>query len=87
MSAPTSGSYAGVLYYQVPANTGNPNFSGSNLHFSGLVYAPGASNVNFSATNGDTPLLVAGGVTLSGSTVFATPAPGTSILPTVVLAQ
>jgi len=89
MTAPTTGDYTGVLYYQVAANTGNPNFSGSNLHFSGLVYAPGATNLNFSATNNDVPppVVVAGGFTLTGPMAVASPEPGTSVLPNVVLAQ
>jgi hypothetical protein len=44
LAPPTSGSTAGVLYYQVPSNTNPVAFNASvNLSLSGLVYAPGAT--------------------------------------------
>jgi Flp pilus assembly protein TadG len=89
ISPPTSGSYSGVLYYQVPANTNAPNFAGSSVHFSGLVYAPGAQNVNFNGAKGDYTNVVFSSADLSDASgyTFATPPPGTSMQPKVVLGQ
>jgi len=91
ISAPTTGSYADVLYYQVASNTGSPNFSGASVHFNGLIYAPGATNMAYSGDGGGKQtVIVASGLNLgtSGSTTtFTAPAAGTSIVSNVVLAQ
>lgn len=89
ISPPTSGNTKGVLYYQVPANTAAPNFAGSSVHWSGLVYAPAANNVNFNGAKGDYTLLVVGSANLNDSSgyTFATPAPGASLMSNVVLGQ
>ncbi len=88
ISPPTSGNYKGILYYQVPANTGTPNFSGSSVHWNGLVYAPSANNLNFDGAKGDYTLVIAGSVNFSGSSyTFAAPAPGSSLMSNVVLGQ
>jgi Flp pilus assembly protein TadG len=68
LSPPSSSStYANVLYYQVPANTANPNFAAAGLTTaSGLIYASGASNVPYCCTTGDV-VLVFGGATFSSA--------------------
>jgi hypothetical protein len=89
ISPPTSGNEAGVLYYQVAANTQAPNFAGSSVHWSGLVYAPTASGVNFNGAKGDYTLLIAGSANLNDSSgyTFGTPPTGGSLIENVVLAQ
>ncbi len=56
LSAPTSGTYQGIVYYQDRANTSNLNniANGANVNISGTIYAPNA------------PMTIAGGA--SGST-------------------
>ncbi len=89
LSPPATGNKAGVLYYQVPSNTSNPNFNGANATYSGLIYAPGATAANFNGANGGYVVLVFGAVDLNGGTAvdFATPPPGQSLLSQAVLAQ
>ena len=89
MSPPTSGSLANVLYYQVPGNTGAPNFAGSSVHFSGLVYAPSALNVNFDGAKGQYTVLVFGSAQLNDTSgyTFGTPPAGSTLIKNVVLAQ
>ncbi len=89
LSPPATGNYAGVLYYQVPSNTSNPIFNGTNATYSGLIYAPGATSANFNGANGGYVVLVFGAMILNGSTAvdFATPPPGQSLLSQAVLAQ
>jgi Putative Flp pilus-assembly TadE/G-like len=89
LSPPTSGSYAGVLYYQVPGNTNSPIFNGTAMKLSGLIYAPGATNVIFNGTNGGYLVVVVGAATFNGSAAYdlATPPPGGSLIKQAVLAQ
>lgn len=89
LSPPTSGSMAGVLYYQVPSNTSNPNFNGTQNSYSGLIYAPGATAANFNGSAGNYVVLVFGAANYNGSTAwdFATPAPGQALVKQAVLAQ
>jgi hypothetical protein len=89
ISPPTSGATSGVLYYQVPSNTAAPNLSGSSVRFSGLVYAPSATNVNFNGAQGDYSVLVFGSANLSSSSGynFGTPPPDQSLVSNVVLVQ
>jgi hypothetical protein len=89
---PTPGpsqSSAGVLYYQVPSNTGNPNFNGDNNTYSGLIYCPGATAVNFNGANGGYVVLVFGSTNFNGSSAvdFATPPPDDALVKQVVLAE
>ena len=72
---PRRGNDNGVLYYQVPSNTGSPNFNGVNVNFSGLLYCPGATSVNFNGAKGNYLVLVFGAVNYNGSATwdFATP--------------
>lgn len=90
LSPQTTGSYAGVLYYQVASNTGNPTFNGlvSN-DLAGLIYAPSASNAIFNGTNGGYVVIVAGGATFNGSTAYdlASPPPNGSLVKEGVLGQ
>jgi len=89
ISPPTSGTYDGVLYYQVPGNTTAPNLSGSSVHFNGLVYAPGANGVNFNGAQGDYTVLVLGSANLNSSSgyTFGTPPSGSTLVQNVVLTQ
>jgi hypothetical protein len=89
LSPPTTGPGAGVLYYQVPSNTSNPNFNGSEPNYSGLMYAPGAPDVNFNGAAGNYLVIVFGGVNFNGSTTFdfATPPPGQSLIKQAVVAE
>jgi hypothetical protein len=89
ISPPTTGTYDGVLYYQVPSNTSAPNFAGSSVHFNGLVYAPGADGVNFNGAQGDYTILVLGSANLTSSSgyTFGTPPSGSTLVQNVVLTQ
>jgi hypothetical protein len=89
LSPPASGNQIGVLYYQVPANTGSANFNGSTNQYSGLIYAPDAPSVNFNGTGGGYVVLVFGGVNFNGSSAqeFATPPPGQSLVTQAVIAE
>ena len=81
--------YNGVLYYQVPSNTQSPNFNGSNISLAGLVYAPGATSVNFNGASGGYLVVVVGAANFNGSSAydFATPAPGQGLIKNAVLGQ
>jgi hypothetical protein len=69
LSAPTTGNTAGVLFYQ-PASDTNQfilNGTGTNGSWSGMIYLPtGSVTVDGSPALG-LPLLVAGSITLNGS--------------------
>jgi hypothetical protein len=89
LSPPTTGGQQGVLYYQVPSNTQPPNFNGTTETLSGLVYAPGATSVNFNGAGGGYLVLVFGAANFNGSITqdFATPPPGQSLIKQAVVAQ
>ncbi|HEY1655653.1 MAG TPA: pilus assembly protein TadG-related protein [Candidatus Tumulicola sp.] len=89
LSPPSTGNTAGVLYYQVPANSGNPNFNGASNALSGLFYAPGADGVNFNGANGGYTILVFGSANFNGSSSnnFGPPPGGVSLIKRAVLAQ
>jgi len=76
---------SGVLYYQVPSNTGSPNFNADGAGFSGLIYAPGATDANFNADSAGYTILVFGAVNLNADSTFGstpvTPAPGAGPTP------
>jgi|HubBroStandDraft_6_1064221.scaffolds.fasta_scaffold174004_1 Flp pilus assembly protein TadG len=84
LSAPTSGTYSNVLYYQVPANSGNPKFGGGLNRLSGLIYAPSASNVSYASSTGDVAV-VFGGADFTSAKVSIPNAP--TFLARVVLVQ
>jgi Putative Flp pilus-assembly TadE/G-like len=81
ISAPTSGSYSGVAYYQAKANTGAVNFNGSSTSLTGLIYAPTAQ-MNYNGSGDVYTVLVAAYANLnnSGGNDFASPAPNESPL-------
>lgn len=93
LAPPTSGTYAGVLLYQVPDNTNPVQFNASvNLSLAGLVYAPGATgeilgqaNVTFGRyvvfVLADAHLLAGITLTLPG------PSDGQSLIKRAVLAE
>lgn len=89
LSPPSTGNYAGVLYYQAPINTTSPNFNGTQNSYSGLIYAPGSTSANFNGSSGNYVVLVFGAANYNGSVAwdFATPAPGQALVKQVVLAQ
>lgn len=89
LSAPTSGSYKNVLYYQSPSNTTSANFNGSNNFYTGMIYSPGATSVNFNGAGGGYVVLVFGSTNFNGSSAvdFATPPPGGAFVRQAVLAQ
>jgi hypothetical protein len=89
LSPPTTGSYAGVLYYQVPSNSSSINFNGPNVRMSGLVYSPGTTSANFDGANGSYVVLVFGSMNFNGNTAFdfASPPPGQSLVKQAVLVQ
>jgi hypothetical protein len=76
ISAPSSGNYDGVLYYQVPANLNSPNFNSVNASYSGLIYAPTSTMVNYNNNAASYTLLVLGSANFNGSTSFDFNAPG-----------
>jgi Putative Flp pilus-assembly TadE/G-like len=89
LSAPTSGNYTGVLYYQVPANTQSANFNGSSNYLSGLVYAPTATSVNFNGSGGGYLVFVVGSANMNGSSAqeYGKPPTNGSLIKTAVLVQ
>jgi hypothetical protein len=89
LSAPTSGNYTGVLYYQVPSNTQSANFNGASNYLSGLVYAPGATSVNFNGSGGGYLVFVVGSANMNGSTAqeYGKPPTNGSLIKTAVLVQ
>jgi Putative Flp pilus-assembly TadE/G-like len=89
ISPPTTGDYANVLYYQVPANTGAPNFAGSTVHWKGLLYAPSATGVNFNGAKGDYTVVIVGSANLNDPTgyTFGTPPAGSTLPKSVILGQ
>ncbi len=89
LSAPTSGNYQNVLYYQVPGNTSGLDFNGPNVAASGLIYAPSSNNVNFDEGVSTYAVLVFGSMNFNGANAMdlATPAPGQSLIKQAVLGQ
>jgi len=89
LNPPPTGNMTGVLYYQVPNNSGSPNFNGVNVNVSGLLYCPGGTSINFNGAKGKYVVLVFGAVNYNGSSAwdFATPPPGQSITKQAVLAE
>jgi hypothetical protein len=83
LSPPTSGDYSeysqgeqGVLFYQDPANTSDPNFNkGTGVALTGVLYFP-TSAVNFNKTGGGYVTLIFGSVNFNGNTLTFPPPPG-----------
>jgi Flp pilus assembly protein TadG len=93
LAPPTSGTYAGVLFYQVPGNTKTVAFNASvSLSLAGLVYAPsalgeilGQANVTF----GHYVVFVLGDAKLLAGITLALPGPsnGQSLIKGAVLTE
>jgi hypothetical protein len=88
LSAPTTGSYAGVTYYQVPGNATTVNFNTSSSNVSGLIYAPSAQ-LNYNSAEGEYTVLVAayGNFNNTSGEDYGTPPVGQTLPQKVVLAQ
>jgi hypothetical protein len=67
LTPPSTGSTAGVSYFQAPSNTNTVNFNGSSASISGLVYAPGAQ-INYNGSQGKYTVLVGLYANLNGTT-------------------
>jgi Putative Flp pilus-assembly TadE/G-like len=68
LSPPTTGTYAGILMYQDPADTSGPSLGGDDSSkFAGALYFP-KSQVTFfgNGTSNSTGIVVAGSIALSG---------------------
>jgi hypothetical protein len=95
LAAPSSGDTTGVLYYQVPSNTGNANFNGGCMpNISGLIYATGSTGLKVNGSGNGGPSgggyvpIIAGGVDLSGNqSSFGAPPNGESLFHQAVLVQ
>ncbi len=89
LSAPSSGSDVGVLFYEASTGTQNPVFNGTTQNLSGLIYAPGANNAIFNGTSGSYLVIVVGAATFNGSSAYdvASPPPNGSLIHQAVLAQ
>lgn len=88
VSAPTSGNYSGVLFYQIPSNTNDPNFNKATSDaLTGLLYFP-TSSVNFNKTGGGYTVLVFGSANFNSNTMnFADPPSGQTLIQQAVLAE
>jgi Flp pilus assembly protein TadG len=82
LTAPTTGTYAGMLFISDRSNTGSLSINGDNSStVTGVIYAPKGSvtyNGNFSGAGGCTQI-VAGTVAWSGSTTFKDDCSGTGM--------
>ncbi|MGC1986517.1 MAG: hypothetical protein WA668_14120, partial [Candidatus Cybelea sp.] len=87
LSAPTTGPYAGVAYYQVPGNSASPNFNSSSSNYNGLIYAPSATDVNFNKNGTGYAILVIGAGNFNMGTNFAASTGTGSIIYQSVLTQ
>lgn len=88
LTAPTTGSNAGITYYQPSGNSSGINFNGSNTNISGMIYAPSAS-INYNGSQGGYTLIVANYANFNGSSGedFGAPPSNASLIKTVVLSQ
>jgi hypothetical protein len=85
-SAPITGNTANVLFYQVAANTTDPNFA-SIATFTGLLYFPGA-DVNIQSAIGGYSVLVAAGAHFHATTrTFPSPPPNGAFVQQASLAE
>lgn len=89
LTAPTSGNYTGVTYYQVKTNTTVVNLNGSSTNVSGLIYAPTAA-INYNGSQENYTILVGAyaNINSAGGEDFSTPPPGvTPVVQRATLAQ
>jgi hypothetical protein len=85
-SAPSTGNTAGVLFYQVPVNTVDPNFS-ANSRFSGLLYFPTVDG-NVQSVFNAYSVLVFGNLHFHGvNRTFASPPPNGSLIQEAAVAE
>ena len=87
LSPPTSGNYSEILYFE-PASVTTAPYFGSASTLSGLIYAPGATNVKLGGTFGAPGMVLAGSVDITSKVTFQTGTGNTPlILGQAVLAQ
>jgi len=96
-SAPTSGQYAGVLFYQDPADTSGPQLGGdNNTFFQGTLYFPSAQMTFFGNDTFNSgaaySIVIAGSIAANGPTVtlssdFSSLPGGVSIIKNAVLVE
>ena len=87
LSAPTTGPYTGVVYYQVPGNSTSPNFNSSSSNYNGLIYAPSATDVNFNKNGTGYAILVIGAGNFNMGANFTASTGSGSIIYQAVLTQ
>lgn len=89
LNAPTSGNYKNVLFYQVPANTTDPNFNKIDGTMTGLLYFPKVCSVNYNKSTASYTVLVFGCANFNknGNTAGASPPPNGSIITKPVLVE
>jgi hypothetical protein len=93
-SAPTTGPYAGILFFQSPANTHTATFTGANGLIAGTLYFPRAP-VTMTGANGITSnyvILVAYSLAMTGANTWTfnnnyTVLPGGSPIHTAALVE
>lgn len=88
LSAPTTGPYAGISYYQVKGNSNAVNLNASTTNVGGMIYAPSAQ-LNYNGSSGQYTVIVAAyaNLNLSSGSDFGNPISGSTLVPNVVLAQ
>lgn len=88
LSAPTSGSMAGMVYYQPYGNSNTATFDGNagNDTFAGAMYLPSA-DMTFNANMPSITFLVAASITMNGGGMGAGPSQSYPGLPHAVLAE
>lgn len=88
LSAPTTGSTQGVLFYRVPSQSSALDLSTCTCALTGLLYFP-KTQVNYSNTGDYYTILVFGNANFSTSKGldFATPPVAQALVPRAVLAQ
>jgi len=68
LSAPSSGQYAGILFYQDPNDTLGPTIGGNvGSFFDGALYFPKSQVTFFGNTSFSVAMVVAGSVALNGN--------------------
>jgi hypothetical protein len=94
LSPPTSGPYAGILFYQNPADTAAPSLGGdNNSSFSGALYFPKVQLTFFgNSTSYNTGIIVADAISLSGNPTInllgtAGLPPGVTVIKNAILVE
>ena len=82
-----AGTYSQILYFE-PASVTTAPYFGSASTLSGLIYAPGATNVRLGGTFGAPSMVLVGSVDITSNVTFQTGTGSTPlILSQAVLAQ